>query len=916
MTDEDFLQIEAALSIKIPVSFRRLIQSDLPRLRQVAWFVGESPVIFLEPEIITSTNLIEREPNSSISYEFPDWWSHYFIFGSNWGGNYYALKLDNTPGVWDVGFETGKNPELLSPTLEEFIEKELADWEVERLRREQVENRRAPYREEIAAQLEAIEAAGNPTNAKKWQLCMANVPMASLLDGLWEQPSNRKWFLLGVACCRQAPEFQTDDECQTALTLAEEFIEGIDNREAILGMAKRLNERPRKEVDALRRLYFSERYSFHDLPTSLEEDVTYDLMREVLGNPFLAVEFPDAWKSPDVIQLAQSIYDEKQFDRMPELGRLLESAGCSDARVLSHCRRIVGHVRGGWVLDELLQKEPRPLPQVVHWDYSWKHPTIPEEEIKAQLAKFGTGVLSPEDFRKASLTFADWVSAQGDAVWSNCIRVLSLSEASETSEEEVTRIEDHAEASALLTFVMLFKIKAKFGDFDRGDFRFGLPSEVRAVHTGKGARPIQMMTQQWDQLVQKTPVRGLNIEQNYLEEMEHFFGSPGARHLRTLRFWIRNDGKSVSPVISALVSSDAAKTLEVLDISASLSDGDAAALASARFARLHTLAVGPSRLDPDHSASFVQAAWFRDLKSLKIDLEKSQDGNILRNLSQMPRLKSLTVHDPTVDQTLALDESCEYPTLRRLSFLRPKLAGASMRSFVKSKMPHLQELALGQCDSSADDLHELFQSALCENLKILELYLPNVKTLEILANGCFSKSLRILNVGFLGEDTTSLKDSPLTDPTAFPNLTTLKISFAEDIHSNTGDFLGKLATPKLRHLALSNCRFDDASAKAIERMPTFSRLRRLSIENDFGTPEQLSPQAFSNMLLSPNLQNLVELNVWHFRIGDALGVLLDPTVLPNLSAGYCIGAEVPHDIIRKLKTLRPTLAVDGLPLEQ
>ena len=54
--------------------------------------------------------------------------------------------------------------------------------------------------------------------------------------------------------------------------------------------------------------------------------------------------------------LANLIYDERAFDRLPILADALEDAGCDDADILRHCREPGEHVRGCWVVDLLLGK--------------------------------------------------------------------------------------------------------------------------------------------------------------------------------------------------------------------------------------------------------------------------------------------------------------------------------------------------------------------------------------------------------------------------------------------------------------------------------------------------------------------------------------------------------------------------------
>lgn len=57
------------------------------------------------------------------------------------------------------------------------------------------------------------------------------------------------------------------------------------------------------------------------------------------------------------IQLAQAIYDERAFERIPILADALEEAGCTNADVLRHCRQPGGHIRGCWGIDRVLGKE-------------------------------------------------------------------------------------------------------------------------------------------------------------------------------------------------------------------------------------------------------------------------------------------------------------------------------------------------------------------------------------------------------------------------------------------------------------------------------------------------------------------------------------------------------------------------------
>ena len=76
----------------------------------------------------------------------------------------------------------------------------------------------------------------------------------------------------------------------------------------------------------------------------------------IFGNPFRPVAADPGWLTPTAVAIAESIYKERAFDRLPILADALEEAGCADADVLLHCREPGEHVRGCWVVDLVLGK--------------------------------------------------------------------------------------------------------------------------------------------------------------------------------------------------------------------------------------------------------------------------------------------------------------------------------------------------------------------------------------------------------------------------------------------------------------------------------------------------------------------------------------------------------------------------------
>jgi hypothetical protein len=80
------------------------------------------------------------------------------------------------------------------------------------------------------------------------------------------------------------------------------------------------------------------------------------IFRDIFGNPFRPVTADPAWLTSTVVALAEGIYADRAFDRMPILADALQDAGCDSADVLDHSRGPGPHVRGCWVVDLVLGK--------------------------------------------------------------------------------------------------------------------------------------------------------------------------------------------------------------------------------------------------------------------------------------------------------------------------------------------------------------------------------------------------------------------------------------------------------------------------------------------------------------------------------------------------------------------------------
>jgi hypothetical protein len=89
-----------------------------------------------------------------------------------------------------------------------------------------------------------------------------------------------------------------------------------------------------------------------------EEQAQCALLRDIVG-PAVAPVIEGTWLASNggtVVGLAEAIYEERAFDRLPILADALEDAGCSDEALMGHLRGPGPHARGCWVLDRLMAK--------------------------------------------------------------------------------------------------------------------------------------------------------------------------------------------------------------------------------------------------------------------------------------------------------------------------------------------------------------------------------------------------------------------------------------------------------------------------------------------------------------------------------------------------------------------------------
>lgn len=89
---------------------------------------------------------------------------------------------------------------------------------------------------------------------------------------------------------------------------------------------------------------------------SLVQVTLSEILRDVVGDPFQSVLDLLSF-APKTWELAQEIYDNLSFERMPELADQLGLEDPHNFILIAHCRQSRTHNRGCWVLDTILEKE-------------------------------------------------------------------------------------------------------------------------------------------------------------------------------------------------------------------------------------------------------------------------------------------------------------------------------------------------------------------------------------------------------------------------------------------------------------------------------------------------------------------------------------------------------------------------------
>jgi hypothetical protein len=214
-----------------------------------------------------------------------------------------------------------------------------------------------------------------------------------MLDQIEDRVSDRKLRLFAVACCRRLWGLLDDPRSREVVDVVEQYADGLVPSATLQRAMEAASEAAEAEagdeaeltpgdtawliaysppfdaaytcgtisviMDRERMRHQPDWWEHHEREGEEEAQQQITLLRCIVGNPFRPVAVSPAWLTWNggaVGHLAEAIYEDRAFDRLPALASVLEAAGCDEPDILRHCRQSGPHARGCWVIDLLLGK--------------------------------------------------------------------------------------------------------------------------------------------------------------------------------------------------------------------------------------------------------------------------------------------------------------------------------------------------------------------------------------------------------------------------------------------------------------------------------------------------------------------------------------------------------------------------------
>jgi hypothetical protein len=302
-----------------------------------------------------------------------------------WSGKVRAFDLENTPPSYLVEWDRYTRRHI-HPGFRSRCKQRDVDWERMWVSENDLEQEQGPPAvieqptdlslEPLDQEEERVRPIRGLRTEAEWQACNAPAPMLDFLRNpmlarLRGQPSQRKFRLFSVACCRRVWDLLRHDRYRQLVELAEQYADGQASDNAVEDAASGAFDGsggPTEAVfwccaeDAFDAANFVEAQARPSEPgCPVDRSWKAALVRDLFGNPFHPVTLDPAWRTSTVISIAQAAYQGRSLpsgelltDHLAVLSDALEDAGCTSPELLEHLRGPGPHVRGCWPIDLIL----------------------------------------------------------------------------------------------------------------------------------------------------------------------------------------------------------------------------------------------------------------------------------------------------------------------------------------------------------------------------------------------------------------------------------------------------------------------------------------------------------------------------------------------------------------------------------
>lgn len=345
------------------------------------------------------------------------------------------------------------------------------------------------------------------------------------------------------------------------------------------------------------------------------------------------------------------------------------------------------------------------------------------------------------------------------------------------------------------------------------------------------------------------------------------------------------------------------RNLSGLSVGFAFGDAGCEALAAGPWGNLEWFSPMCHEITPAGVRALAGADWFRDLRSLTLDEDLSDPAfEALARSAPFPRLHTLDLSQNMFSEATwqAFAKSRAFPALGKLLLDESDLSHGEFAALTGASGFDLRVLSLRGCGLLPGAGAALAAAPWADGLRLLDLSknaLPAADVKAVAACKRFGE-LRRLNLERNEVGPTVL--SALAANSALRGLRFLNLAggrvYTRGLAPTQFDrFLTRLDMPDLRYLDLSG---RPVGAKAARKLadPKFGSLTRLGL-----AACKLTDPAFTALVESPTLANLIQFELDGNQLTTAPELLADRSVLPRLASCSLASNPIPPAVARKLR---------------